>query len=47
MKSIQLPFINDKRNMSTPQEPKKDEDLKEVLSENEKLKRDVASTTAL
>ena len=27
-----------KRNMSKPQEPKKDEDLKEVLSENEKLK---------
>lgn len=29
-----------KRSMSKPQEPKKDEDLKEVLSENEKLKLD-------
>ncbi len=29
-----------KRNMSNSQEPKKDEDLKEILSENEKLKRD-------
>lgn len=30
-----------KRNMAiVPQEPKKDEDLKEILSENEKLKRD-------
>ena len=29
-----------KRKMSKPQEPKKDEDFKEVLSENEKLKLD-------
>jgi transposase-like protein len=29
-----------KRTMPKSQEPKKDEDLKEVLSENEKLKRD-------
>jgi transposase-like protein len=30
-----------KRSMSKPLEPKKDEDLKEVLSENEKLKCDI------